>query len=337
MDSIGITKALNGDNPFAMFKNLDHYDRFRMVFNIVNTLLDEGFDFNKTVHGNIDKLLHDERLERSVKYFFLRTVMHNLSMNERTGINIAYEIANGKREYLGIVERYMGHYPTLKPTLKEYHEYNALRHASCDLKSLGINMETVIDMLRKEPTQETVAEYDKWLEKNVETDKECDKREANELKYQGWTAEQFLNSYTPTAMFEGLSYYQKLRRMNEITELLYSKDFDISILVINSIRAILFDETIEKSARYWLTRNICYAPSDSAVFNIRGRLFSNAHEYFMKFIEYPKKDEEEYYRMWLMKTEVFDGLEDLIAKIKHHEDFERFKKEQGLIKDNCNI
>jgi hypothetical protein len=183
MDNIDITKALNGDNPFAMFENLDHYDRFRMVFNIVNILLDEGFNFSKTVHGNIDKLLHDERLERSVKYFFLRIVMYNLNTNERTGINIAYEIANDKLEYLRIVEMYLGYYPTPKPTLKEYHEYKTLRHASCDLKSLGISMETVIDMLRKEPTQETVADYDKWLERNAETDKKCDKMEVNELKY----------------------------------------------------------------------------------------------------------------------------------------------------------
>ena len=171
MNSINITEALNGDNPFTLFESLDHYDRFRMVFNIVKALLDEKFDFNKTVHGNIDKLLHDERLERSVKYFFLRTIMYNNYTNERTGINIAHEIVNDKEEYLGIVEMYIGYYPTPKPTLKEYHEYNILRHTGCDFPSLNLNMETIIDMLRKEPTQETVAKYDKWLEKNVETKK----------------------------------------------------------------------------------------------------------------------------------------------------------------------
>ena len=80
--------------------------------------------------------------------------------------------------------------------------------------------------------------------------------------------EEGLNSYNPSSMFEGLDYYEQLRRMLEIAQLLYAPDFDLNILVYNNIRMLMHDINIPHSIRYFLIRRIVFCPDSSIVWTI---------------------------------------------------------------------
>ena len=151
----------------------------------------------------------------------------------------------------------------------------------------------------------------------------------------GMTVEQHLNTYNPTAMFEGLDYSSTLRRMKEILDLLQDGGFDLNILVYNNLRIIMCCDWIPVSARFFLLRSICLMQDGTSVMKlmngvpIKMRMTSNQPKLMdvMKSTLYIK-NEEEYYRMWMMRINkaTRENIEEIIQKIERHEDEGEFLK-----------
>lgn len=150
--------------------------------------------------------------------------------------------------------------------------------------------------------------------------------------------EECLNSYNPSSMFKGLDYYEQLRLMFEITQVLYEPDFDLNILVYNNIKMLLHDRDIPHSIRYFFIRRIIYHPEESPLNRTwtdgakTYRRLLSCDQLLFDLLKYPKKDETEAYRMWMIQTyeknnicciSETNEIDELITKLIHHADWDK--------------